>query len=84
MQSVSELHPVAAGPHGAVLRLLSLPLPPGQAGPGEPAQQRRELRQQRQLVLQVRGIIIVIMQQLLTRLMNIAAATTRGRGAAAG
>ena len=33
--------------------------PPGQAGPSEPAQQRRELRQQRQLVLQVRFINVI-------------------------
>ena len=42
-QPVTELDPVSPGPHGAVLRLLPLPIPPGQAGPGQPAQQRREL-----------------------------------------
>ena len=42
-QQVQELHAVAARPHGAVLLLFALPLPPGQAGPRQPAQQRREV-----------------------------------------
>ena len=42
-QQVAKLHAVAARPHGAVLLLLALPLPPGQAGPRQPAQQRREV-----------------------------------------
>ena len=54
-QQVPELHAVpeaTARPHGQVQLSLSLPLPPGQTGPGQSAQQRRDVRQLRELVLQ--------------------------------
>ena len=54
-QQVPELHAVPeapARPHRQVQLSLALPLPPGQTGPGQSAQQRRDVRQLRQLVLQ--------------------------------